>query len=152
MSTRSRIYTTRRTSIVNAIVDLLKTIDGTGNFTSNLSGQVHDKLRYINDINDFPAVCVIAGSETRKYQAAEYKDRFLSCRIIVFVNEENPLTKLDSALEDIETMLETNGRLAYVDKQGSTQRTNGITILTISTDEGALEPIAIGEMSIMVQY
>lgn len=152
MSERSRLYSTRRTSITRALVDIIKSINGTGDYVSNLSGQVYDKLKYIEDINDFPAVCVIAGSETRNYKTAEYKDRYIGYKILIFVNEENPLTKLDNVLEDIETVLESNGRFAYIDKKGATQYGHDITILNISTDEGALEPIAIGEMSILVHY
>lgn len=152
MSDRSRLYTTRRTAISKALVDLIKDIDGTNDYVSNLSGQVYDKLRYIEDISDFPAVCVIAGSETRSYKTSEYKDRYIGYKILIFVNEENPLTKLDNVLEDIETVLESNARFQYLDKTGAAQYSIDITILNISTDEGALEPIAIGEMSILVHY
>lgn len=152
MSERSRIYSTRRSSVVKSIVELLRTINGTDEFNSNLYEQVFDKLKYIEDLNDFPAVCVTAGSETRTYQSNEYKDRYLNCKIVIFVNEENPLTKLDAVIEDIETLLEENGRLAYIDKKGNTQYTHDITLINISTDEGTLEPMAIGEMSILVHY
>jgi hypothetical protein len=149
---RSRLFSSRRTAITDSLVALFKSIDGTGEFVSNISGQVFNKLKYMEDLNDFPAISVIAGSENRTYQTAQYRDRFLNCRIVVFVNEETPLTKLDSVLEDLETLIEANGRLAYIDKQGATQYTHDIKILNISTDEGALEPIAIGEMSILVHY
>lgn len=147
-----RVYSTRRTLITEYLVSLLKTIDGTGNFISDLNNQVYNKLRFVSDINDFPAVSVIAGSETRDYQTAGYKDRYLSFKIVVFANEENPLTTLDGILEDIETLLEDNGQLPYIDRRGVEQRVHDITILSISTDEGALEPLAIGEMSILVHY
>jgi len=148
----SRLYTTRRSAITNAIVDLLKQINGTGEYVSNLSNNVYNKLKFIESINDFPTVCVVASSESRTYQAGGYKDRFLSFKLIIFANEENPLTKLDAILEDIETLLESNGRLAYEDRQGIAQRLVDITINSISTDEGAFEPIAIGEMGITVRY
>lgn len=149
---RSRKYTTRRSSIVESLVTLFKTIDGSGSFVSNLSGNVYNHLKYISNINDFPSVCVVAGSESRDYQAGQYRDRYLSIRLIIFLNEENPLTKLDAVLEDIETLIEDNGRLAYTDKLGNIDTTHDITVLSISTDEGTLEPIAIGEMSLRVHY
>lgn len=148
----NRKYTSRRSGIVTAIVDKLKTIDGSGAFVSSLFRNVHPKLHFISDIKDFPTVCVVAGSETRFYQAGEYKDRFLSIKIVIFVDEENPLTKLDAILEDVETVLEQNGRLEYEDKTGNPQYTHDITVVSISTDEGTLEPLAIGEMEIRVQY
>jgi hypothetical protein len=148
----SRLYTTRRSSIINSIVDLLKTINGSGSFVSNLSQNVFPQIKFIESLTDFPSVCVVASNESRIYQAGGYKDRFLNVKIILFANEENPLTKLDGILEDIETILEDNARLVYKDRQGNVQTTLDITINSISTDEGAFEPIAIGEMNITVRY
>lgn len=152
MNDVSRNYSTRRTSIITSIAEMLKAIDGTGDYTSSLSGNVYPFLKFFSDINEFPSVCVIAGSESREYQTGGYKDRFLSAKIIIFVTQENPLTQIDAVLEDIETLIERNGRLAYVDKQGGTQYTHDITVLSLTTDEGTLDPIAIGEMSIRVHY
>jgi hypothetical protein len=151
MST-ARMYSSRRTAIVQALTDLFKTINGAGRFTSNLFDSVYPNLKYFSDVKDFPAVCVIAGSEDRDYQGGGYKDRYLSIKLVIFVNEENPLTKMDAVLEDLETLVEENGRLAYIDRQGNTQYTHDITVLSISTDEGTLDPISIGEMSIRVHY
>ena len=55
-------------------------------------------------------------------------------------------------LEDIETVLETNARLSYIDNTGNTQYTHEITIVSIDTDEGVLEPLGVGEMLIEVRY
>jgi hypothetical protein len=55
-------------------------------------------------------------------------------------------------LEDVETVLETYSRLEYVDNTGNTQYTQQITIVSISTDEGVLEPYGVGEMQIEVRY
>jgi hypothetical protein len=148
----ARTYSTRRKSIVTALVNLFKRIDGTGSFVSNLNQNVSDYLRFFSDVKDFPALCVVAGSEDRQYQAGGYRDRYLSLRLVIFVSEENPLTKCEAILEDLETLIEDNGRLAYTDRQGNTQYTHDITVLSISTDEGTLDPISIGEMSIRVHY
>lgn len=148
----SRTYSTRRRSIVAALVDLFKKVDGTGAFVSNLNQNVSEYLRFFSDVQDFPALCVVAGSEERQYQTAGYRDRYLNLRLIVFVNEEFPLTKCEAILQDLETLIEDNGRLAYTDRQGTTQYTHDITVLSISTDEGTLDPISIGEMTIRVHY
>ena len=49
-------------------------------------------------------------------------------------------------------MLEDNSRLSYIDKTGATQYTQQITIVSIDTDEGVLEPLGVGEMLIEVRY
>jgi hypothetical protein len=148
----ARTYSTRRYAVVNALVDLFKRINGTGSYLSNLNNNVFSKLKFFDEVTDFPTVCVTASNEERQYQTGGYRDRYLEVRLMVFVNEENPLSKCEAILEDIETLIEDNGRLAYTDRQGNTQYTHDITVLSISTDEGTLDPISIGEMTIRVHY
>lgn len=148
----ARTYSTRRYAVVDSLVALFKRIDGTGQYLSNLNQNVFSKLKFYDEVTDFPTVCVTASNESRQYQAGGYRDRYLEVRLMVFVNEENPLKKCEAILEDIETLVEDNGRLAYTDRQGSSQFTHDITILSISTDEGTLDPISIGEMSLRVHY
>ena len=59
---------------------------------------------------------------------------------------------MDKLLEDVETVLETNSRLQYTDKQGQIQYVQQITVVSIDTDEGALDPLGVGEMTIEVRY
>lgn len=148
----ARTYSTRRYALVDSLVALFKRIDGTGSYLSNLNQNVFSKLKFYDEVTDFPTVCVTASNESRQYQAGGYRDRYLEVRLMVFVNEENPLKKCEAILEDIETLVEDNGRLAYTDRQGTTQFTHDITILSISTDEGTLDPISIGEMTLRVHY
>ena len=75
---QSRQYTTRRLGIVEALVDALKDIDGTGYYLSNLDQNVSPRLKFWDEVEEFPALHLNAGSETREYQAGGYKDRYLS--------------------------------------------------------------------------
>lgn len=147
-----RDYTTRRMAIVKAIEDKLKLIDGNSPYRTNLFGNVLPRLKFWDEVQDFPAVHVSAGAETRQYQGGGYKDRFLTITIRVYVQEENAVFALEKLLEDIETVLETNTWLEYVDQDGTTQRTQMISILSIDSDEGALEPLGVGEIICEVRY
>ena len=64
----NRLYTTRRQSIVNALVEKLKGINGSGTFQSNIFGNVSPRLKFWDEVDDFPAIHLNAGSETREYQ------------------------------------------------------------------------------------
>lgn len=152
MATTGRIYSSRRMAIVNALVTLLKTINGTGSFRSNVNNQVFPSLHFFEDIQDFPAICVTAGFETREYKASHYRDRYLDVRVMVFLKQENPLLACEALLEDVETLVEDNGRLAYIDRDGKTQYTHDITVTTISSDEGTLDPMSVGEINLRVHY
>jgi len=148
----TRDYTTRRLGIVNALVAKLKTINGTGAFLTNLFDNVSPRLKFWDEVEDFPAVHLNAGSETREYQGGGYKDRFLSVTLRCYVQDDDSVQALDELLEDVETVLEDNSRLAYTDRQGATQYTQQITIVSIDTDEGVLEPLGVGEMILEVRY
>ena len=147
-----RQYATRRQSIVNALVTKLKDINGSGSFLSNVFNNVHPRLKFWDEVDEFPAIHLNAGSESRDYQGGGYKDRFLSVTIRCYVKEEDSVDALDKLLEDVETVLETNSRLAFTNRQGNTEHTQQITIVSIDTDEGVLEPYGVGEILAQVRY
>ena len=62
------------------------------------------------------------------------------------------MATLDKLLEDVEAVLETNSRLSYTDRQGDNHTTQQISIISIDTDEGVLDPLGVGEMQIEVRY
>ena len=151
MSTRT--YTSRRANILRALAEKLKDIDGSGAFLTDLQNNVHPRLKFWDEVVEFPAIHLNAGAETREYQAGGYKDRFLSVTIRCYVQDEEDATEaLNVLMEDIETVVEENSRLEYADSQNNTFSTQQITIVSINTDEGVLEPLGVGELDIEVRY
>ena len=151
MSTRT--YTSRRANILRALAEKLKDIDGSGAFLTDLQNNVHPRLKFWDEVVEFPAIHLNAGAETREYQAGGYKDRFLSVTIRCYVQDEEDATEaLNVLMEDIETVIEENSRLEYADSQNNTFNTQQITIVSINTDEGVLEPLGVGEIDIEVRY
>ena len=148
----SRTYTTRRLGIVSALVDKLKTINGAGTFLTDLGENVSPRLKFWDEVEEFPAIHLNAGSETREYQAGGYKDRFLSVTVRCYVQAEDAVEALDELMEDVETVLEENSRLKYKDRTNTDQYTQQITIVSLDTDEGVLEPMGVGEMLLEVRY
>ena len=148
----SRAYTTRRLGIITALVDKLKTINGAGAFLTDLGENVSPRLKFWDEVEEFPAIHLNAGSETREYQAGGYKDRFLSVTVRCYVQAEDAVEALDELMEDVETVLEENSRLKYKDRNNTDQYTQQITIVSLDTDEGVLEPLGVGEMLIEVRY
>ena len=151
MSTRT--YTSRRANILRALAEKLKDIDCSGAFLTDLQNNVHPRLKFWDEVVEFPAIHLNAGAETREYQAGGYKDRFLSVTIRCYVQDEEDATEaLNVLMEDIETVIEENSRLEYADSQNNTFSTQQITIVSINTDEGVLEPLGVGEIDIEVRY
>lgn len=151
MST-NRKYTTRRLSIINSLVEKLKGIDGTGNYVSNINKNVSPRLKFWDEVKEFPSIHLNAGSETRDYQGGGYKDRFFSVTVRCYVKTEDSVEALDYLLEDIETVVEDNSRLEYTDKQGNKQFTQQMSVISIDTDEGVLEPYGVAELLLEVRY
>jgi hypothetical protein len=149
---QSRQYTTRRLGIVAALVDAFKDIDGTGYYLTNLDQNVSPRLKFWDEVEEFPALHLNAGSETREYQSGGYKDRFLSVTIRCYVKEEDSVAALDALLEDVETVIEENSRIRYKDRNNVDQYTQQITVVSIDTDEGVLEPLGVGEIIVEVRY
>ena len=148
----NRTYTSRRMAIVNAMVDKLKLINGNTPYRSNLYGNVLPKFIFWDEVKDFPSVHLSAGSETRDYQGGGYKDRYMNLSMRVYVQEDNANLALEKLFEDIETVIEDNSNLSYTDQDGKAQKVHQLTIVSLDTDEGALEPLGVGEIVCEVRY
>ncbi len=147
-------YRTARKMIVDAYVDELKSnINGQSPYNSNLFNNVEGHTVFIDQITQYPKVCVVAGDETREYQPDGFKWRYLQLDFRAYVEDENdPQEELALLLEDIERVIDNNDILTYDDTVSPNLKTTSSTILSISTDEGVLNPLAIGEIAIQVRY
>jgi hypothetical protein len=140
-----------RTKIAKALAEKLKLIDGSTGYTTNLFNNAYPKLKFWDEVSDFPAVYMSTGSETRDYLPGGFKWAFLGISLKVYVKGEDPAQQLEDLLEDVEKIIDTNRTLVYdADKPGA--QTTEILINSIVTDEGLLEPYGVGEVNITVQY
>ena len=147
-----RTFATRRQSVVAALGEKLKNINGTGQLLSDVDNNVEPRLKFWDEVDQFPAIHLNAGSETREYLGAGQRHRFLSITIRCYVRSEDAPDDLDRLLEDVETVIEDNSALTYTDRRGVEQTTHQITVVSIDTDEGVLEPLGVGELLIEVRY
>ncbi len=148
----TRLYTTRRQNIVNALVDKIKLIDGTGSYQTAVA-DVSPRLKFWDEVQEFPSVHLNAGREVRTYDGGGFKFRYLTITLRCYVEDnEDSVGALDALLEDLETVLEAEDPLTYNDKKGVAQSTVQTTIVSIDTDEGVMDPLGIGEILIEIQY
>ena len=147
----ARSTSTRRSQILDALVEKFKDIDGSGDYRTNLANQVFPTMKFWDEINTYPAVHLSAGTETREYYGSNNRWRFLTITIRAYVNQDDPTEALCLLLEDLEYVLDNNLSISYSDSYGS-GGTAQQTILSIDTDEGVLAPLGIGEMIIEVRY
>ena len=146
-------YRTARSKVVEALVSKLKLIDGNTPYNSNIFENCHSGMVFLDEIREFPKLCVVAGDETREYQPGGFKWRFLTLDVRVYVeNQEDPQEVLSALLEDIERVVDDNDMLVYDNTVSPALTTTSLTVSSMSTDEGALKPLGIGEISLQCRY
>jgi len=147
-------YRTARKKIVDALVDKLNlSINGVSPYNSNIFNKAEGRLKFLDQIQEYPHICVVAGDETRQYQPDGFKWRFLQIDIRCYINDEtDPQETLALLMEDIERVIDNNDILTYDDTVSPNLKTTSLTIISLSTDEGALTPLGIGEMLVEVRY
>lgn len=138
-----------RTKIINKLVDTIsEDVNGIDPYNSDLRDRVYNKLKFWDEINDYPSVHINAGQETREYMPGGFKWGHLMASIRIYVKDEYPEETLEGIFEDIERIIDNNGKLEY----DTNKFVEDIKILSISTDEGLLAPIGVGEITIQLMY
>lgn len=139
-----------RASITSALVEALKGIDGSSNFQSNVFNNVKNKLIFWDEVNDFPFICVVPGSESREYLPGDFKWGYLNISLKLYTKGETPLEDLEKLLDDVENIVDSNRVLLY--DATNNRRTTEILVSSIVTDEGLLAPYGVGEINLQVRY
>ena len=139
----------KRTSIIKALAEKLKLIDGT-NYTSNIYNNAYSKLKFWDEVNDFPSIYMSPGTETREYLPGAFTWAYLNVSIKVYCKGETATDQLELLLEDIESVIDANRVLVY--DSTNNYETTEILIGSITTDEGLLAPYAVGEINLQVRY
>ena len=143
--------TSRRRDIANFLVGELKKIDGgVSTFDSsytyqvNLFDNVFRRLKFLDEINDFPSVYLQAGTENRIYDSKGLTTSTLDIMLRVYVHTETAVEELESTMQDIEFVIYNMD----TEKYGMMD----VQVSTMGTDEGLLDPYGIGEVGVTVQY
>ena len=137
-----------RSQVVDSLITELKKINGRSPYKTTVYKNVYKGIEFWDSINDFPAIYVAPGFETREYLPGDFKWAFLIISIRVFVKESDPQARLEKVISDIETVIDANNDLVF----DTTNSTVDIRILSIDTDEGLLTPFGAGEIKIQVRY
>ena len=142
---------TRRISIVTALAEKFKIIDGTGSYKTDLFGNSYPKLKFWDEVQDFPCVYLTAGTEMREYLPADFTWGYLNISVKVYVRSETEAQQqLENLLDDLENVIDANRVLVYDTTNNFS--TTEILIQSITTDEGLLAPYGVGEINLQVRY
>jgi len=139
-----------RTSILKALAIKLSELSIANGYNTDLA-VVKPFLKFWDEISDFSAIYMSAGSETREYLPSSFKWGFLSISLKLYVKGEFPAEQLELLFEDVEKCIDNNRTLVYDSTKPGAQTTE-ILINSLVSDEGLLEPYGVGEVNIVVQY
>ena len=142
-----------RKEIVEFIVTQLKEIDGqTSGFNSsytyinNIFDNAFRKLKFLDEVNDFPSIFVSAGTEIRDFNSKSLTVATLDVTIRAYVfGEDNSQNLSDDLVQDIEHVIYSLG-------DNPDKGILDITIDNISTDEGLATPYGIAEVELTIVY
>ena len=145
--------TSRRTEIIDFLVTRLKEIDGDASpfdssytFNTNLFNNVFRKLKFLDEVNDFPSLYIAAGTEFRDFNSKSLTVATLDVTIRAYVyGEDNSQSLADDVVQDIEHVIYSIG-------DNSDKGILDITIESISTDEGLAIPYGLAEAQLTVVY
>ena len=143
--------TSRRSDIINLLVTELKKIDGgtsdfdsSYTFNTNLSNNVERKIRFLDEVNDFPSLYLAAGTEIRDSQNLTTATLDATIRAYVFSDDESQ-DKMDDLIQDIEHVIYRIG-------DNSDKGIQEISISNISVDEGLFAPYGLSEIEVTIDY
>lgn len=134
---------TARASIKDSLVTLFK-----DNLTTTNSNNIIGRMKFWDEINDYPFMCVVAGNEEREYLPSGFSWGYLNMKLWVYVYDEDTETELDSVFSEIEDLIDDNNDLEYEPGKYTTL----MSLSGITTDEGILTPNGVGQITVTVQY
>jgi len=143
----------RRTEIIDFIVAQLKEIDGeTSDFnssytyTQNVFSNVYRRIKFLDEVNDFPALYVSAGTELRDFNSKSLTVATLDATIRAYVfGEDNSQSLVDDITQDIEHVIYSIG-------DNPNKGILDITIDSITSDEGLATPYGLAEVELTIVY
>ena len=143
----------RRTEVIDFIVNNLRNINGKSStynnnysYNTNVFNNVFRKLKFIDEVNDFPSLYITAGTEFRNFQSENLTIATLGVIIRAYVYGDDNSQKLsDDLAEDIEHVI-------YNLPEAPDKGILDITIESISMDEGLINPYGLLNVELSIVY
>lgn len=151
MSSRASIAKTIAEGIAYSFVA------GSSTYNTNIFGNVKNKSTHIDSISSFPFISVTPGPEDREQLPSRQTWGTLTLYIRIYVQNPNDAQgELEEIIADVENFIDMNQRVSYnIIKPGGlieTKQTVSMDTVSIQTDEGLLDPLGLGEVTVSVRY
>lgn len=141
-----------RTLVVEQLVTHLKEIDADVSpwdsaytFSTNLYNNVFRGLKYLDEINDFPAIYISCNNETRRYQTSGLTEVSVRAALRCYIYSDDSRTDTLNLAKDVEHVI-------YNMINSPELRIMDIVIDEIVTDTGLLEPYGMVEVFLTISF
>ena len=138
--------TARRTQIVEALISDIHT-----NIARMLPTNVTRQMVFLNEVNDFPFVCMLVEPETRFHYGAGHKLATLAISLRGYVFDGDSGGEVLDLAEDLGIDIET----AAIEPFAEAHRDLGVEFAAVEsfrTDEGLMSPYGIADLTITITY
>lgn len=157
MSFRSSIRDGLKELILSEMDGTKLNLTGGPKYYNNIYQNVFSQSKSFKDIIDYPAVTITTGPETFEYLLSGLRWNYLRLYIRCYVSDSDDAAgKLELLLEDIKNLIDEFDYISYtITKPDGTvlnMQTTQTTLEEVSTDEGLLAPLGIGEIVLTIRY
>ena len=133
---------TRLTQIIDGLVTEL------GQTPDIESSNVFRHFKYLDEINDFPTVCLIPGSEARQELGANRRLGSIAVSLRGYVFDENNLDSAEILAQNVESKIDSFSANVAA-------KANGVSdarVTSFRTDEGLFQPYGMADLDIEILY
>lgn len=152
----------RRKRIIDFLVSELKFIDGEEDgrnigvvrsgytYKTNVFNNVFRRMKFLNEINDFPTLCVTAAGEDRIEIGAGVRFGTFGFEIRGYVKDEDTIEVEEDLADDIEYVLQAAVLLPSA--RDNALAITDIILTSTETDEGLMTPFGVVIVNGIIRY
>ena len=133
---------TRRKQIIDGFVTEL------GQTPDVDASNVHTHFKFLDELNDFPSVCFVAGTERRDQLGANRRLATIDIALRGYVFDENNVDKAEILAQNVESKVDSFSANVAA-------RANGVSdarVVSFRTDEGLLQPYGVADLEVQILY
>ena len=112
------------------------------------ASNVHKHYKFLDELNDFPSVCFVAGSESREQLGANRRLGTIDVALRGYVFDENNVDKAEILAQNVESKVDSFSANVAA-------RANGVSdarVTSFRTDEGLFTPYGLADLEIQILY
>jgi len=133
---------TRRKQIIDGLVTELGQ-------TSDVSpSNVFRHFKYLDEINDFPSVCLLPRNEARIERGANRRLGIIEVALRGYTFDENNLDRAEFLAQNVEAKVDSFSANTAAKANG----VSDVRVVTFRTDEGLFEPYGIADLELQILY